>query len=153
MKQNEKVTHSLHEFKRSLTARAAARKSASVHDRLHLELTAAEHEELSFTSEIDLVVEAEDIKDELHILKAVLDDQKQSMKQLEVFLQQARTKVEYVNYKEDNSTLVDYSCIDLQMHRITEMNELTERALSSVCYSALITRDDGPAQKALLRYQ
>lgn len=95
-------------------------------------MTAAEHEELSFTSEIDLVVETEDIKDELHILKAVLDDQRKSMEQLEGFLHQARTKVENVNYKDDNSNLVDYSCIDIQMHRITEMNELAERALSSV---------------------
>lgn len=137
MTQNEKVTHSLHEFKRSLTARAAARKSANAPDRLQFELSAAEHEELSFTSEIDLVVEAEDIKDELHILKAVLDDQRQSMKQLESFLQQARTKVDYVNYKDDTSHLVDYSCIDIQMHRITEMNELVERALSSVCFQFL----------------
>lgn len=135
--QNEKVTHSLHEFKRSLTARAAARKSANATERLRFELSAAEHEELSFTSEIDLVVEAEDIKDELHILKAVLDDQRQSMKQLESFLEQARTKVDYVNYKEDSSNLVDYSCIDIQMHRITEMNELVERALSSVCFELL----------------
>lgn len=112
--QNEKVTHSLHQFKRSLTARVA------------------EHEELSFTSEIDLVVETEDIKDELHILKAVLDDQRKSMEQLEAFLHQARTKVEHINYKDDSSNLVDYSCIDIQMHRITEMNELAERALSSV---------------------
>lgn len=98
-------------------------------------MTAAEQEALSFTSEIDLVVETEDIKDELHILRAVLDDQRKSMEQLEAFLHQARTKVEYVNYKDDNSSLVDYSCIDIQMHRITEMNELAERALSSVCYS------------------
>lgn len=134
VEQNEKVTHSLHQFKRSLTARAAERKSASDPERLHLGMTAAEQEELSFTSEIDLVVETEDIKDELHILRAVLDDQRKSMEQLEAFLHQARTKVEYVNYKDDNSSLVDYSCIDVQMHRITEMNELAERALSSVRY-------------------
>ncbi|KAK7705778.1 hypothetical protein SLS63_014072 [Diaporthe eres] len=129
---NEKVTHSLHQFKQSLASRAAQRKSASATERLHLEFTSAEHEELSFTSEIDLVVETEDIKDELHILKAVLDDQRKSMEQLEAFLHQARSKVEYVNYKDDNSNLVDYSCIDVQMHRITEMNELAERALSSL---------------------
>lgn len=127
------MTHSLHQFKQSLASRAAQRKSASASERLHLEFTSAEHEELSFTSEIDLVVETEDIKDELHILKAVLDDQRKSMEQLEAFLHQARSKVEYVNYKDDNSNLVDYSCIDVQMHRITEMNELAERALSSVC--------------------
>lgn len=95
-------------------------------------MTAAEHEELSITSEIDLVVETEDIKDELHILKTVLTDQRQSIAQTEDFLRQARTKVGYVKYKEDDSSLVDYSCIDIQMHRITAMNELAERALSSV---------------------
>ncbi|KAI7784489.1 uncharacterized protein LA080_009988 [Diaporthe eres] len=132
VEQNEKVTHSLHHFKQSLTSRAAQRKSASAPERLHLEFTAAEHEELSFTSEIDLVVETEDINDELHILTAVLDDQRKSVEQLEVFLHQARTKVEYVNYKDDNSNVVDYGCIDVQIHRITEMNELAERALSSL---------------------
>lgn len=134
MKQNEKVTRSLHKFKRSLAASAAARKSATDPERLRLGLMASEHEDLSFTDEIDLVVEIEDIKDELNILKAVLDDQKRSMKQLEDFLHQASAKIKYVNYKDDHSILVDYSCNDIQVHRIKEMNELAEKALSSVCH-------------------
>lgn len=112
-------------------------------------LTALEYKELSFTSEIDLVVETEDIQDELHILKAVLTDQRQSMEQLEGFLHQARAKVENINYKEDSQNLVDYSCIDAQMLRIMEMNELAGRALDSVSRLGL-TRDDGSAQNTLL---
>lgn len=109
-------------------------KSANISQRQHHGLSTTEYEELSITSEIDLVVETEDIKDELHILKAVLTDQRQSMEQLEKFLHQARTKITYVNYTNDDANLVDYSCVDAQMHRILEMNELAERALSSVRY-------------------
>jgi hypothetical protein len=84
------------------------------------------HEDLSFTSEIDLVVETEDIKDELNILKAVLDDQKRSMNQLKDYLHEASMKIRYVNYNDDSSNLVDHSWNDIQAHRIKEMSELAE---------------------------
>lgn len=73
------------------------------------------------------------------------------MEQLEGFLHQARTKVENVNYKEDNSNLIDYSCIDAQMLRITEMDELAGRALASVSHLTF-TQDDDSALDTLLRH-
>lgn len=106
------------------------------------------YDDLNITTEIDLLVEIEDIQDELHILKVVLRDQKRTMRQLDEILLQGRRKPGAVTHEgEEINSMINISCIENHMSRIGEMEKLAEKAHKSVsnhCHAGL---NDGYYEK------
>ncbi|KAK2613268.1 hypothetical protein N8I77_000191 [Diaporthe amygdali] len=123
----EKGTHSLHEFKSGLSL------SHNRHDEQDLLGDEPTYDDLNITTEIDLLVEIEDIQDELHILKVVLRDQKRTMRQLDEILLQGRKKPGAVTHEgEEINSMINISCIENHMSRIGEMEKLAEKAHKSL---------------------
>lgn len=120
-----KATHSLHEFKTGLNADHNYRNELAL---LGEEPT---DDDLNISTEIDLLVEIEDIQDELHILKVVLRDQKRTLRQLDDIL--VRGKKANLSYRGDDvRSVIDIRCIEHHMARIGEMEKLAEKAHKSV---------------------
>ncbi|KAJ0115642.1 uncharacterized protein J7T55_010465 [Diaporthe amygdali] len=123
----EKGTHSLHEFKSGLSF------SHNRHEEQDLLGDEPTYDDLNITTEIDLLVEIEDIQDELHILKVVLRDQKRTMRQLDEILLQGRKKPGAVTHEgEEINSMINISCIENHMSRIGEMEKLAEKAHKSL---------------------
>ncbi|KKY36382.1 putative ankyrin repeat protein [Diaporthe ampelina] len=122
----EKATHSLHEFKMGLNSEHAHP------DELALLGGEPTDDDLNISTEIDLLVEIEDIQDELHILKVVLRDQKRTLRQLDDILLQGRKKSGLGHHDDDIHSMIDTRCIDHHMARIVEMEKLAEKAHKSL---------------------
>lgn len=125
--QNEKATRGLHEFRAGLN-------SNHVHpNKLAFRGGEATDKELNILTDIDLLVEIEDIQDELRILKRVLADQRATLRRLRKILVQAKRKSGLTRYEgESFHSIVDTSCIDNQTLRIDEMEKLAVKANKSV---------------------
>lgn len=89
-------------------------------------------DDLNIASEIDLLVEIEDIQDELHILKVVLRDQKRTLRQLDDILIQGKKRHSPARNEGEVDSMIDTSCIEHHTARITEMEKLAEKAHESV---------------------
>lgn len=89
-------------------------------------------DDLNIASEIDLLVEIEDIQDELHILRVVLRDQKRTLRQLDDILIQGKKRQSTARNEGEVDSMIDTSCIEHHTARITEMEKLAEKAHKSV---------------------
>lgn len=94
-------------------------------------------DDLNIAKEIDLLVEIEDIQDELHILRVVLQDQKRVLRQLDNILLQGRKRHTCSPAHHEGgevNSMIDTSCIDHHTARICEMEKLSEKAHKSVSH-------------------
>lgn len=83
---------------------------------------------LDIQTEIELLVEIEDIVDELHILKIVLRDQKKTIHQLDHIIKNACMRGAHSLPPPINKKTLESHSI-----RIDEMNELAEKTQKPVC--------------------
>ncbi|KAH8774561.1 hypothetical protein F5883DRAFT_15667 [Diaporthe sp. PMI_573] len=128
----DKTIQSLHEFKTGLRSGYTHH---SEHIRSHEKGSLGDEsadEDLNIATEIDLLVEIEDIQDELHILRVVLRDQKRALRQLDDILVQGRKKHGHAHNEDAAKSMVDARCIENHMARIAEMEKLAEKAHESI---------------------
>jgi hypothetical protein len=85
---------------------------------------------LGIAKEIELLIEVEDIADELHIIKQVLEDQDKVMMQMHDIITKAETHTEH--NRSDDTLRAKNKVLGNQLFRVDQMEKLAQKTHDSV---------------------